>query len=477
MEFNTSKLELTKPQPSPEEITINFSGKCGRLCKRHIQAGMLFFCLFTNFFLRVNMSVAIVSMTDKNSSNIDFHEFKWTEKEKSAVLSSFFWGYLVIQAPAGLLGQSFSPKLLLLITNLISVVLAALIPTASYYGGWQLLCAIRAGQGLCQGFVVPLLYNLASKWAPLSERNRFVGLSMNGGTLGATMAMPLCGLLAQSSGGWPSVFYASAALGIVWSLLWAYLGADSPATHSTISLKEREYIECSLANTSCLKIYKTPWKEIITSVPFWALIAAHLGNGWGFSILITETPTFINSVLNFNIGANGFLSALPYLCMWLFAFPVCWLADYLQENNIVSNNFVRKVWTTVSQGGSAVALIVLGFIGNDPVAAMITLTVAVTVSSFLFSGFNINHLDLSPNFVGVLMGIANGLENVSTIIAPLTVGLFVNNLESLDQWRSVFLLTAGVAITGNTIFVLFGSTKVQPWNIPDEEQLKDSCKV
>lgn len=85
-----------------------------------------------------------------------------------------------------------------------------------------------------------------------------------------------------------------------------------------------------------------------------------------------------------------------------------------------------------AQGGSAIALIVLGFIGNDPVAAMITLTVAVSVSSFLFSGFNINHLDLSPNFVGVLMGIANGLENVSTIIAPLTVGLFVNNLVSIS---------------------------------------------
>ncbi|KAK9504529.1 hypothetical protein O3M35_010845 [Rhynocoris fuscipes] len=467
MDLNTSKLELTKPQPSHDDI--HFKSKFGSFGKRHIQAGLLFLCLFTIFFLRVNMSVAIVSMTDKNSSNVNFHEFKWSEREKSAILSSFFWGYLVIQTPAGQLGQKFSPKLLLLVTNLISAFLAALIPTASYSGGWKLLCAIRAAQGLCQGFVVPLSYNLASKWAPLSERNRFVGLAMNGGTLGATLALPLCGLLAQSSGGWPSVFYFSACLGLCWTLLWAWLGADSPATHTTISLKEREYIESSLSHTTSTKVYKTPWKAILTSVPFWALIAAHLGNGWGFSILITETPSFINSVLNFDIGANGFLSALPFLCMWLFAFPVCWLADYLQKNNIVSNNFVRKFWTTISQGGSAIALITLGYIGYDAVAAMVTLTIAVTVSAFLFSGFNINHLDLSPNFVGVLMGIANGLENVSTIIAPLTVGLFVQNPDSLEEWRSVFMLTACVALTGNAIFVIFGSTNVQPWNIPDYE--------
>lgn len=28
MEFDSSKLELTKPQPSTEDISLNFSGKC-----------------------------------------------------------------------------------------------------------------------------------------------------------------------------------------------------------------------------------------------------------------------------------------------------------------------------------------------------------------------------------------------------------------------------------------------------------------
>lgn len=316
---------------------------------------------------------------------------------------------------------------------------------------------------------MPLIYILASKWAPLSERNRFVGLSMNGAPLGITLAMPLCGLLAQSSGGWPSVFYVSASLGIAWSLLWAWLGADSPAVHSTISHEEKEFIENSLANTTSNKIYKTPWKQIISSIPFWALIATHLGNGWSFSILITETPSFINSVLNFDIGANGFLSALPYLSMWIFGFPACWLADYLQKNNTVSNNFVRKFWTTISLGGRGLALILLGYIGYNTLAAIVTLTLAVTASAFMFSGFHINHLDLSPNFVGILMGIANGLENISAIIAPLTVGLFVEIQGSFEEWRSVFLLTGFVTIMGNLIFVIFGSAKIQPWNIPSED--------
>lgn len=80
---------------------------------------------------------------------------------------------------------------------------------------------------------------------------------MSGATLGAASALPLCGLLAQSSGGWPSIFYTSAVLGLIWTLLWAWLGADSPGTHSSISSKEKEEIEKSLKyNEEKVDVYK-----------------------------------------------------------------------------------------------------------------------------------------------------------------------------------------------------------------------------
>ncbi|CAH1403702.1 unnamed protein product [Nezara viridula] len=415
-------------------------------------------------------------MTDRNSSNPDFHEFNWTEKEKSAILSSFFWGYLVIQAPAGQLGQYFSPKLLLLGANLISAVLAGLTPTAAFIGGWKLLCALRVIQGLCQGFAVPLSYTLISKWAPPNERNRYVGFSLNGGTLGATAAMPLCGLLASSSGGWPSIFYFSGLLGLTWSALWAWFAADSPAKHQSISVEEKEYIQKSLMYVSEDKA-KTPWSQIFTSIPFWALIFAHLGNGWAFAVIITEMPSYINSVLGFNIATNGLLSALPYLAMWLLTFPVCWLADYLQKNKIIPNSVARKLWTTIAQTGGAIMLVSMGFVGRDAVAAMTLLTITVALAAFLFSGYNINHLDLSPNFAGVLMGIANGLENITTILAPLTVGWVVEDTKSVEQWRIVFIISAFVSITGNLIFLIFGSTETQPWNTINQKPKKKENEI
>lgn len=46
---------------------------------------------------------------------------------------------------------------------------------------------------------------------------------------------------------------------------------------------------------------RTPWKAIFTSVPMWALIIVHCGQNWGYWTLITELPTYMNDVLEYNL--------------------------------------------------------------------------------------------------------------------------------------------------------------------------------
>jgi hypothetical protein len=70
-----------------------------------------------------------------------------------------------------------------------------------------------------------------------------------GAQVGTIIAMPVCGALASSSIGWPSIFYVFGALGICWALLWVFLGADHPATHRFISKAEQAYIETNLGST------------------------------------------------------------------------------------------------------------------------------------------------------------------------------------------------------------------------------------
>lgn len=52
---------------------------------------------------------------------------------------------------------------------------------------------------------------------------------------------------------------------------------------------------------------------------------------------------------------------------------------------------------------------------------MVLLVIAVGMNAATYSGFNVNHIDLSPTHAGTLMGITNSISNVFSILAPLAV--------------------------------------------------------
>nr|CAD7615277.1 unnamed protein product [Timema genevievae] len=134
----------------PESIISALFVPADRFGVRHVQAILLFGCLTVAYTLRVNLSVAIVSMTDRNGSNPNFKEYEWNTQTRSTILSSFFWGYVVMQVPAGMLGQRFGPKLFLMGAMAVCSVFNMLTPLAASWGGWGLVCACRIIQGLSQ---------------------------------------------------------------------------------------------------------------------------------------------------------------------------------------------------------------------------------------------------------------------------------------------------------------------------------------
>ena len=83
-----------------------------------------------------------------------------------------------------------------------------------------------------------------------------------GGILGATVALPLFGILSCSPMGWPSIFYLSSTQVFFWVLMWCLFGADSPATHPKISIAERQFIETNLPHSSQEKVIEKKIKII-----------------------------------------------------------------------------------------------------------------------------------------------------------------------------------------------------------------------
>lgn len=78
--------------------------------RRYIVVLLAFFGFFNVYSLRVNLSVAIVAMTenrtviDENGIESWEQDFPWDSKQKGLVLSSFFYGYILTQFLGGFIG-------------------------------------------------------------------------------------------------------------------------------------------------------------------------------------------------------------------------------------------------------------------------------------------------------------------------------------------------------------------------------------
>ncbi|XP_067634387.1 putative inorganic phosphate cotransporter isoform X2 [Eurosta solidaginis] len=448
--------------------------------RRHVQCFIMCFGFSAAFAMRVNLSVAVVAMMDRKSANPNFPEYNWSEAIKARILSSFFWGYICTQIPGGLLARRFGGKIMLLASMTISSIMALLTPLGVNVGDWKLLCFMRVLQGLSQGVCVPSIHTLLAKWAPVNERASLATYTYTGSQIGIVAMLASSGILASSSMGWPSIFYIPGGLGLLWVLIWIIWGANSPSECTKISVAERVLIETSLGDSLSENERKSniaiPWKKIFTSRAFLVLMATHVASSWCFWTLLTQIPTYMKTVLGKDIKSNALLSALPYTAMMILGVACGPINDFIEKGNHLSPTVSRKLFNTIGQWVPVITLVGLAYMTREQAdMAVILLTITIGLGSTLHLGFQVNHIDLAPNFAGNLISLTNCAANVSSIIAPLVVGHVVTDTSNPTQWRIIFFIAGAVSFVGNLLFVLFGTAKRQPWNdeqLPEGHELK-----
>lgn len=215
-------------------------------------------------------------------------------------MSSFFWGYIVTQIPGGLLAHRFGAKVVIFTAITGSGALNIFTPIIAPLG-WQWMCTIRILNGLLQGSIFPCIHTLLSKWVHPSERAFLSVITLCGSEFGISVMMLISGLIADSIMGWPGIFYISGGMGLVWSTIWYFYGYSSPADCKHMSMDERNYLEQSLGTIERQKRQPLPWKHVLTSVPFLAILIAHMCQNFGYYTMLTEIPSYMNAILEYDI--------------------------------------------------------------------------------------------------------------------------------------------------------------------------------
>ncbi|XP_075220881.1 putative inorganic phosphate cotransporter protein picot isoform X2 [Lycorma delicatula] len=462
---------------------------------RHTVTFLLFLGMANAYIMRTNMSVAIVAMVNqtalpkdpsvvddecgeityknKTDAHLNLHdgEFVWDTKKQGWILSSFFYGYVLFQIPFGIVAKKYGAKYFLGVGMLINSLFGLLVPYSARMGIFSLI-VIRFIQGLGEGPIVPCTHAMLAKWIPPNERSRMGAFVYAGAQFGTVISMPLSGILSEYgfAGGWPSIFYVFGIIGAVWSIAFLFIVHEDPESHPSIAEDERKYILTSVWGTAGVSSPPMPWSSVIKSLPFWAILIAHMGQNYGYETLMTELPTFMKQVLHFNIKENGILSALPYLAMWLFSMAISYVADWMIEHGGFSHTITRKLANGIGQYGPAIALVAASYTGCNPYLTVAILTIGVGFNGGIYSGFKVNHLDISPRFAGVLMSITNCLGNLAGLLAPVTAGKIVHQRPTQAAWREVFFISAAVYVFCNTIYLIFGSGVRQSWDNPSTDK-------
>ncbi|XP_069091779.1 sialin isoform X1 [Pleurodeles waltl] len=465
--------EVPQHQAAPTKVPLCCSARC-------TLAVLALFGFFMLYALRVNLSVALVDMVEKNASVVDNattktcpdrssttvphkskgKKYDW-DADTGLILGSFFYGYILTQIPGGYLARKFGGKHLMGFGILGTAVFTLLTPLAADLGVGYLI-AVRALEGLGEGVTFPAMHAMWSSWAPPLERSRLLSLSYAGAQLGTVVSLPLSGLICYHMD-WIYVFYIFGAFGILWFVLWLLFVSDTPETHRTISPSERDYILSSLK--SQLSTQKSiPCGAMITSLPLWAIIVAHFSYNWTFYTLLTLLPTYMKDILRFNAQENGFLSALPYLGCWICMISTGLLADYMREKLNFSTVVVRKLFNSIGMVGPAVFLVATGYIGCNYSLAVAFLTLSTTLGGFSMSGYNINHLDIAPSYAGFLLGITNTFATIPGMVGPIVAKTLTPN-KTVEEWQLVFYISAAIDVFGAIFFVVFGSGTVQNWAV------------
>ncbi|XP_060531006.1 putative inorganic phosphate cotransporter [Cylas formicarius] len=437
---------------------------------RHVQIILAFLFLTIGYAMRSSLSVAIVAMTTDVSSNPDIPFYDWDNT--SVILSSFFWGYIWLQVLAGYLGRLYGIKYILLTAFFINSVIFMLIPTGAEYLGSVGVMICRIGQGLSQGFLFPSAHNILGRWAPAEERTQLSTFVYSGTALGQIFASVATGYISSSSMGWPGSFYILGSTGIGWCVLWWSLGQDSPRSHPYISEEEKTYLENSLGQNKEKEVIATPWKEIFSSRPVWAIFLATIGNSWVSAMSITELPTYLDKIMNLDLKMNGIVNGVAPALYLILCFVWGIIADYVIGRGYISTVTARKMSEIIGNVGHSVCLIAISYLSR----AHSYIAVAILLSTSIFSaiktsGSQINHMDLSPRFSGVLMGIVNSPSQTIAIFSPLLVQFIVADQNDATQWRTIFIVCAAISIFTATLFFFMASATRQSWDGPIDKAI------
>jgi sugar phosphate permease len=365
------------------------------------------FVMYTIAYIdRTNVSMALPAMS------ADLH---MDPRQAGDAMGIFFWGYLVLQMPAGHLAQTWSAKrvvAILLVAWGICSVVTGVVRTASEF--W----IMRLVLGLAEGGVWPAVLVLVAHWFPRTERARANAYWMLCLPLSVVVSSPLSGwLLTQWN--WRVLLIVEGALPFVWLLVWLWMIDDYPRQAPWISETERAYLETTLAreNTELEGREKVSYISALLSPQVLVLTAIYFIRNFGSYGSLFWLPTALGKGTKLSDIAIGNVITIPYILAGILMVAAAKSSDHTRERR-----GHLSVTLLISGGAFLLALVLQQH--RFWCFSMLSVAVAAVYAS-LGPFWALPTETLPPKVVATAMGLINAIGNLGGYFGPVVVGYFL----------------------------------------------------
>lgn len=462
---------------------------------------------FLDYATRTNINNAIVSMvhtsfnSTKNSFVSDYcpipenhamltpngtsvkhahldETFDWDPTTQGAILGAFFYGYIILQIPAGRMAEIFGGKWIVFIGIFGSGVINLLTPVLAKSVG--LLIASRVVLGLVQGGVYPAMFTLINVLLKPEEKSIGIGLCHVGGNLGSVAAATLTGYMSQHIG-WKSSFYTLGATGVVWTAVWyfvvddvkslnAHVKSQSDDTKSeaenigtkTIDPDGEKWKEMKEPSPSLLDV---PWMKIMKNVPIVACIFGRFGASLAYLTLQTKLPGYLKDILHIEPSMNGLLNALLYASTCLSMIGGSYLSEIFIKRAWLSRTNTRKAFTGMGLLVCCISFCIVPSAGCNTILIMILLVISISSYGLTAGGDMIIPAEMSRMYPSTIYSLCNTWANVAGTVTPIAIGSVLNKATDgsglKQQWDMVFYSVAILVTVTTFVFVVWTSAEYQ----------------
>ncbi|XP_053207125.1 putative inorganic phosphate cotransporter isoform X1 [Panonychus citri] len=382
---------------------------------------------------------------------------------------------------SGILTDKFNAVHLMTASQLAAIACTFLCPIAAEYGIIYLVAA-RMALGLAHGLLFPSCYILMERWLVSTEKAFAQSCVAVGSNFGIVIIMPLTAWLCDNgfAGGWPSAFYVTAAVNILFIIIWIITMTLDPSANRWVSQSEKNFLDkMTSAKVVKSKITKTPWISMLTSLPLWSVMITRGINGPIYYAINTKIPIYMEMVLGYQLQGNGLINSLFYVAICSTQLISGPMARWVIGKKWFSRTVTRKIFESIALFGTALCLGIIPSLGNRPDVIIIVLIASMFCNGFTIGGDTPIVMEMAPHLVGTAFGFANTLGCASGFIAPVIIASIIDEqVHSQSLWNTTFYTFAGLQMIGAFSFLTFATTKPQPWGtVETPSKPKDKTEI